>query len=465
MPDDTVANEMRRGHWVLLGVLCAVEIVSAVYLVSLNPVQGYDENWYLINAHRFRGVTTLPYALHRPPMFPMLLACFGDYYRLVPALAHIGSAAVLFMLFRRLVNPTCAIAGLVVFMACGQLREYNVLLLTEMPSIFLLLLAVYCFVTTRSFLMGVVTTLLVMTHWSMAIVPPVVAVVFVARQRWAECVWFVAGITAAAIPFLVAFVVAYGDPLLPVLVNLSAQTGGPNDWLFYLREGIGPPVPFILGGIAAVGWVLATRARPARRLEYEVCLLLLGLIAARIVLIHMIIPKGARFLVPLIPMLLVLTGLMIRFWALRAPRLQWMAWAVLLVAVLPGRRQLYYFHDLRSDRVHQIHELKEFLETLDASETIFTDLNDLAVMGHTGHPAVAVLADGSWHHAFLSRKACTRESIPDGALYLTWDPGKLDVLASSSATRHGKLSLVRWQRGGEVGEVLSSALSEAGRGE
>ena len=69
---------MRRGHWVLLGVLCAVEIVSAVYLVSLNPVQGYDENWYLINAHRFRGVTTLPYALHRPPMFPMLLACFGD---------------------------------------------------------------------------------------------------------------------------------------------------------------------------------------------------------------------------------------------------------------------------------------------------------------------------------------------------------------------------------------------------
>jgi len=465
MPDDAGTNEMRRSHWVLLGVLGVVEIVSAVYLASLNPVQGYDENWYLINAHRFGGITTLPYAFHRPPMFPLLLACFGDCYRLVPALAHIGSAAVLFILCKRLTGPTCAMAGLVVFMACGQLREYNVLLLTEMPSILLLLLVIYCFVAARSFLMGVVVTLLVMTHWSMAVVPPVVALVYAVRQRWADCVRFAAGTAVAVIPFLVAFTMAYGDPLSPVRVNLSAQTGGPNDWLFYLREGIVPAVPLILGGVAAVGWALSTRVRPARRMEYEVCLLLLGVIAARIVLIHMIIPKGARFLVPLVPMLLILTVLMIRFWALRAPRLQWVAWAILLVAVLPGRQQLYYFHDLRNDRVHQIHELKNFIETPDPKEIIFTDLNDLAVMGHTGHPAVAVIADGSWHHALLSREACTRESIPIGALYLTWAPGQLDVLASSSTSRHGKLSLVRWQRGGEAGDVLSSAVSRAMCGE
>jgi len=126
---------LQRGHWIAIGVLAVVEIGSALYLALMNPVQGYDENWYLINAYRFRGVDSLPYVANRPPMLPMLLALLGDHYRILSGLAHIAATGVIFAIFRRLVSPWTAIAGTAVFMVCGDIRLYNMLQLTEMPAV------------------------------------------------------------------------------------------------------------------------------------------------------------------------------------------------------------------------------------------------------------------------------------------------------------------------------------------
>lgn len=450
---------MCLAHWLALPVnrlavvLGMLEIVCALYLAWLNPVQGYDENWYLINSYRMRGAWTglpviaLPYAHHRPPMLPMLLALFGDYARLVPGVAHIGGTALLFMILRRLATPTLAIAGVVLFMACGQLRMYNVFLLTEMPSVFLLLLATYCFMVNRPFWVGIVVTLLVTTHWSMAIVPPVVLAVYAVRSRWRACGWMLAGALSAAAPFLTASSVLYGHPLAPVLANLAIQGNGTNDWWYYLREFPLAAVPLTVGGVLAFCWVVANRADRKDRTRHDVCLLLLGLIAMRVVLLHLVVPKGPRFLIPVIAMLLVLSVLMLHQYGLRALRLQRLAWIVLFVSVLPGKQLLYYIHAMRNDPVRQVIAMKGDIATLDPNETIYTDLNDLAVMGHTGHLAVAVTGERSWHHALLGRDSCTRAGIPDGAAYLTWNPGPLEILASGRPTRGGTLSLVRWRAG------------------
>ncbi len=457
---------MRRSHWIILVILAVVETTSALYLAWLNPVQGYDENWYLINSHHIRGVTTLTYAHHRPPMFPILLALFGDYSRLVSGIAHIGSVALTFIILRRLVTLRLAIAGVVVFMASYQLRTYNVLLLTEMTAIFLLLLATYCFLVQRPFLLGVVATLLVMTHWSMATVTFVVPAVYVMRRRWRLCGLFAGGLSLAAMPFLMASAAAYGNPLAPALANFAVQSGGTNDWWYYVREFPQLSLPLIIGGLAAGGWMIANR-RDWRNLPwYDLCVLLLGIIAARVMLLHVVGPKGVRFLVPLIPMLLLLTLLMLRHYGHGMPRLQWAALAILLISVLPDRQWVYYIYDLARNPVKQIADLKDRLATFAPDQAVYTDLNDLAVMGKTRRPAVAVTGPGSWHHQLYNRPACTRREIPEGALYLTWDPGSLEVIAAASPTRHGTLSLVRWRIGGPPpagASVLSStaATSEA----
>lgn len=449
---------MRRRHWIILALLAAVEIATAMYLAWLNPVQGYDENWYLINSHRIAGATALPYAHHRPPMFPILLALFGDYSRLVPGIAHIGSAALTFIILRRLVTVRLAIAGVVVFMASYQLRTYNVLLLTEMTTIFLLLLATYCFLVHRPFLLGVVVTLLVMTHWSMATVALVVVVVYGMRCRWRPCGVFVGGALLAAMPFLITFAATYGNPLAPALANFAVQSGGANDWWFYVREFPLLSLPLIIGGFAAGGWVITNR-RDRRNLSwYDFCVLLLGIIVARVMLLHVVGPKGVRFLVPLIPMLLSLTLLMIGYYGHGRPRLQWVALTILLISVLPDRQWVYYIHDLARNPVKQIADLEDTLATFASDQTVYTDLNDLAVMGRTGRPAVAVTGPGSWHHQLYDRPACTREEIPEGALYLTWDPGPLGVIATASPARHRPLSLVRWRIGRQP-QAGASALS------
>lgn len=455
------AYRIRRWHWLILAVLAVIEIASALYLAWLNPVQGYDENWYLINSHRIAGAAALPYAHHRPPMFPILLALFGDYSRLVPGIAHIGSAVLIFIILRRLATLRLAIAGVVVFMASYQLRTYNVLLLTEMTTIFLLLLATYCFLVHKPFLLGVVVTLLVMTHWSMATVVLVVPGVYIMRRRWRPCGVFIGGASLAAMPFLIASAAAYGNPLAPALANLAVQSGGTNDWWFYVREFPLLSLPLIIGGLAACGWVIANRKDWRNVPWYDLSVLLLGIIVARVMLLHVVDPKGVRFLVPLIPLLLFLTLLMIGYYGHARPRLQWAALTILLISVLPDRHWAYYIHDLARNPVRQIADLKDALADLAPDQIVYTDLNDLAVMGRTGRPAVAVTGPGSWHHQLYNRPACTREEIPEGALYLTWNPGPLEVIAASSPARDRPLSLVRWRIGGQPHTVVSVLSSTA----
>jgi hypothetical protein len=255
------------------------------------------------------------------------------------------------------------------------------------------------------------------------------------------------GTLSAAAPFLVASSVVYGHPLAPVLANLAVQGNGAGDWWYYLRESPLAGVPLAVGGVLAFCWVVANRADRTDRTRYDVCLLLLGLIATRVLLLHFLGPKCTRLLIPVIAMLLVLSVLMLHQYGLHALRLQRVGWIVLFVSVLPGRPLLYYLHGLRNDPVRQVIAMKGYIATLDRNETIYTDLNDLAVMGHTGHLAVAVTGERSWHHSLLGRDSCTREGIPDGAAYLTWDPGPLEILASGYPTRGGTLSLVRWRTG------------------
>lgn len=57
-----------RAQWVVLVVVGIFEVSTAVYVAWVNPISGYDENSYLINAWRFRGHENLPFTDNRPPL-------------------------------------------------------------------------------------------------------------------------------------------------------------------------------------------------------------------------------------------------------------------------------------------------------------------------------------------------------------------------------------------------------------
>lgn len=430
----------------------AFELISAIWLAWLNPVQGYDENWYIINAYRYQGVTSLPFAHHRPPLLPLLIALVGPYRWLIPAISHIGAATVLYLLLRRLVTPALAMFGGLLFIACGQLRMSSVVLLTETPTIFLLLLAVYALACRRSLLVGVAVGLAVMTHWSFATAVPVIVALYTLRHDWAANVRFVAGLAAVGLPFAVGYALAYGDPLGPGLANLVVQQQGTNDWWYYLREFPQVPLALIVGAVVACVWLARADGREDSRTARDVGWLLVGLIGARLVLLHLVVPKESRFLVPLVPLLIVLSLLAVC--RLTNPRalVRAVVCVALFVSVLPNKGFFYYLHDLQNDPAALIAELAPSVRRFSRGEAemVYSDANDLAVMGHTGRAAVAVTGEGSWHHSLLSRLSASRDEIPHDGLYLTWNPAHAKVLAVSSASTHGRLHLVRWDARAEV---------------
>lgn len=454
------------GHWyaAVLVLLAGAEIVSAVWLAAINPAHGYDEAWYQLNAYRMSGVEGLPFALHRPPMLPILLSLMGEMGWLIPALSHMTATALMYLMLRRVVDPVLTLAGVLAFMLSGPLRVYNVFLLTEMPCIAMMLGVMYLFVTRRALLAGAMSALLLMTHWSMIVIPPVVIGAYAIGRHWRQLSWFLLGFGVISAEFFAAFAFYYGHPLAPMLANARIQQNGVNDVWYYVRHF--PQVPVaLLAGVPLTLALLIKPRRCVRSCRFEpasaavgndrcadertalirgIGLVSLGIVVLRVIMLHGVVPKSDRFLVPLIPLLLLLTlvtvGQFLRRWAVWRVACA----AMVLLSIMPDRSYYYYLHDLRNDPMHAVRGLTPAGTMGGSRDPIYSDINDLAVMAATARPAVAVVGEKSWHHALLARPRCARSEIPDGASYLTWDPGGSDILASAHAGRRGTLYLVRW---------------------
>ncbi len=442
-PADTTPRTAKRSLSVLVGLLFVLEVVVSIALAWINPQQGYDENWYVINAYRFQGISWLPYAHHRPPLLPLLIAVSGEARWLLPAIAHVTGAVFLYLLLGRLTTRGWSAFGLAVYVLCGDLRLYNLFLLTELPTVALMLAALYAFVRRRPAVLGAICALLVFLHWSLATFPPVVFAWYVLQRRRSEVRGYLIGLGAASAPFLAGFTLIYGQPFGPLLDNFAVQQGGANDLGYYLRTFPQFPLPVILGAAAlTVAVCRKRRFRLPADLD-GLCFLTVGTAALRLILLHLIVPKEPRFLLPLLPMLLLLSILAVVFVIPARSRAAWVAGVVLLLSVLPGRRLGYTIHDLRRSPTRAIAQLAPQLKKLDPLETVYTELNDLAVMGITARRTVAVTGPGTWHHPLLGRPSCSREQVPPGAVYLTFRRGDDLVLAETAPTRLGTLALVR----------------------
>ncbi|MEE9294276.1 MAG: hypothetical protein V3W34_04825 [Phycisphaerae bacterium] len=447
---------IQPAHWLIIAVLAVIEVAVSFYLASVNPVAGWDEAAYRINALCLMGNTNLSYVHHRPPLFPILIVLAGGFYRFIPALAHIGATVLLFVVLRRLASPAVAVGGALLLMFSGDLRFLNMLVLTELVSVFLLLLLIHLFISDRPVFTGAIATLMAVLHWQMLTILPVVLAVYCVMRRWRLALLLLGGAALTAAPFLTASAMVYGNPLHPILANFSLNTEGfanavrplENDWWYYW--GAWPAIrwPLLVGGLAALFW-LATNWRQRRRIHrYDLVALLVGVILLQLLPLHLIRAKDTRLLVPIIPPLLLVSILMLRHYAQHAPWASYVAWPTMflsLFSIMPGRNLLWEISDLKNDPVNQLVAIKGAVRRLHPDETVYTEVNDLAVMAHTGHPTVAVTGGPDHHFRLIDRPQCRRDAVPPGALYLTWDPAHADIIASAAGNRRrGTLYLVRW---------------------
>ena len=448
----TPVDESRRNdgwrayHWGILAILVIIEIAVSVHLSLLNPVAGHDESWYLINSLHLQGNNLVPYSDHRPPLLPLVLMLFGDHYRLVSGFTHVAATAVVFLIGRRLFSPAGAIGAVMLFMVSVEMRYYNVLMLTELPSMLLILLTLLAFIKRRPLAVGVAAMLLVTSHYSMVSIPPVVGLMYVIRRQWRSLGWYAVGVGIVAIPLLAVFATTYGNPLFPI-VQRAAIVGEvtENDVWHYWRVFPWIRMPLLAGGLAAAWWLVKTRGLSGANRHYDFCLLIVGMVVARMVVLQIHYAKDPRFLAVIVPLLMLLSVTLIEHYRGRPGVWRGMVWVVLFAAMAPNRVFLWQLAGFERHPVNQLVELEPAIERFAEDDVIYTDLNCLVVTAHAKRKAVGVEHPGNRHWPFHQMKTSTREDVPEGALYLTWDPEGCDVLASAPPTGalHGTLYLVR----------------------
>ncbi len=445
---------LRPFHWAVLGILLYVDLVVTYLSLYLNPVIGWDENVYLTNAAHLRGYDRLSYAHLRPPLFPLLLAMSGDCYRVMLAGVHTGIVLTMFCLLRRMASPAVALFGAALMVLCGDLRFFGMLVMTETLSTLLLLVLILALVHRKTLIVGVLAALLSMNHWQMLVVFPAIASTYMLTGR-AKCLpRFVAGVSITIAPFAFASIIAYGNPLYPILANFAlnafghAEHGIPkvNDIDFYWRTLPGTHAPLVAAFVVSCGVLVVQWRRFRETGAYILCLSAILLATGQLVPMHIVTPKDGRFLVPLIPLVVLAAVVLAARGARRFPwvsRLAWPALAVGVIGAMPSRNMLWEISDRVNDPMAQVIELIPSIEKFPADTLVYTDVNDLAVMSHARRNAIAVIGTDNGHFNLLSRTRVAAIDVPDGALYLTWTLGAGEVLARADGNYRGPLYLVR----------------------
>ena len=274
------------------------------------------------------------------------------------------------------------------------------------------------------------------------------------NKHWRPCLFYIAGIVFTAAPLLWIASIYYGNPLVGALVHFSAQQNGVNDWMYYLRNFPQMPIGLLIGGMVSVFWVMKYWDTKKSHPIMVFCVLMLGLIIARMTLLQTVSAKGSRYLVPMIPLLMLLSIMMIDYFGQRGQFVKVCIWAALIITVMPNKVSIYQMYSLATDPTHLIDQFQDDVAKIDSSEPIYTDFHDIAVMGHLARKTIPVITNYSWHHREWDlRQPKRREDIPNGALYMTWDPEGGEILATSEKTKKRRLCLVRWKEGSNVRKV------------
>jgi hypothetical protein len=242
--------------WVFFGISAIIR-----FFLLLRPTHPWwDASVYQAMARAIHsGGTYGAWELFRPPLWPIILSLFSGFgpiiqewiAKIIVLLLSLGILFLVYKIGERITAWVGVVASVLLSFAIPFLT-FSVVPMTEIPSLFLITLAIYCFIEKRWFWAGIIAGLAFLTRFPTILVMGAFAVMVIIQtidlHDLAKSFWtlvkrgltILAGCLIITIPFFITSALVYGSATLPLTTGQGMITGFmwlyQGNYLFYIKK-------------------------------------------------------------------------------------------------------------------------------------------------------------------------------------------------------------------------------------
>lgn len=269
----------------------------------------------------------------RPLVFPLMLGFFWKIglndiffgYLLTMAFS-LGSVFLSYLICKKMFSKEAGEIAALMLALTPIFFESTFRIMTEIPSVFFALLALYFYIEKKPFASGAFAGLAFLTKFPQALVIAIIGITLI--RKWKEAGKFALGTLCFILPYLAFNYFMYGNPSVFADANSIIKYSGA--WLFsgpvyYYLQGILKQNPLYI--LSVIGIYACMRER-----KYVISALAIAFFAYFSYHVH----KEIRFVLFMLPYFAILSAVGIK----RMFKQQWIFWAILVIAGIAFASQL-----------------------------------------------------------------------------------------------------------------------------
>lgn len=307
-------------------VLLAALVVQLIYLFKQHSIW-WDSSVYLGMGHYIFSFGKIGiWEPIRPLAWPLILGFFWKlgfndilFGRLLSVCLSLGAVYMTYLIGRHFNSDSAAIAALLLAFT-PIFFKFSFGIFTDIPSVFLALLAIYFFLERKPYATGIFAALAFMTKFPQGMLFIILLILSIRRLK--DAARMVIAFSAVVLPYFIFNMIMYKNPLLPLLwaSEIVKRAGvwifsGP--WYFYFIELLRQNMLYILAVLGII--VIFKRRQP----------LLLAVTAVFILYFSFHVHKEARFMLLFLPYMALLAAAGIK----KLFRQGWIFWAVAAISL------------------------------------------------------------------------------------------------------------------------------------
>lgn len=332
-------------------ILALALALQLIFLSQEHPIW-WDSSVYLGMGHYMYSLGEQGIWEHvRPLVFPLMLGFFWKlglndvlFGHLLAMFFSLGSVLLVYLIGKQVYGKGVGEIAALILAFTPVFFESTFRIMTEIPSVFFALLALYFYIEKKPFISGLVAGVAFLTKFPQALVIAVIGIAFYSKcmafrisenarhfriiKAWKEAGKFALGALCFIVPYLVFNWFMYGNP--SVFADADAIIRYSGVWMFsgpvyYYIPALLKQNPLLILGL--VGIYVSIRER-----KYVVPALAIAFFAYFSYHAH----KEIRFAVLMLPYFAILAAVGIK----RMFKQQWIFWAVLLITGIAFASQL-----------------------------------------------------------------------------------------------------------------------------
>ncbi len=315
-------------------ILALALALQLIFLSQEHPIW-WDSSVYLGMGHYMYSLGEQGIWEHvRPLVFPLMLGFFWKlglndvlFGHLLAMFFSLGSVALVYLIGKQVYGKGVGEISALILAFTPVFFESTFRIMTEIPSVFFALLALYFYIEKKPFASGIFAGVAFLTKFPQALVIAVIGIAFI--KAWKEAGKFALGALCFIIPYLAFNWLMYGNP--SVFADADAIIRYSGVWMFsgpvyYYIPALLKQNPLLILGL--VGIYVSIRER-----KYIVPALAILFFSYFSYQIH----KEIRFAVLMLPYFVILCAIGIKKMFKQA----WIFWAILIITSIAFASQIH----------------------------------------------------------------------------------------------------------------------------